>query len=127
MPTNSYSVGDIRTVFAATENRIAAWSRLCAALNSWLFGRASGPHRFLDLHRILMLRRETVIDEDHGDVRAMRDLADEPLVGVEAAEDPAAAVEVHHCRQAIHRPARTDDMDFGSTQSARLESFAPRY
>jgi hypothetical protein len=34
MPTTSFSSGNIRTIFAASVNRIAACSRLCAALYS---------------------------------------------------------------------------------------------
>ena len=41
------SSGFIRTIFAAKEKMMAAWSRLCAAEYSWLFGllRAGGPQR----------------------------------------------------------------------------------
>jgi hypothetical protein len=44
-PTAPLMSGDMRTILAASANRTAAWSLLCAALNSWLLRRASGPHR----------------------------------------------------------------------------------
>jgi len=47
MVTARASTGFRRTIFAANEKIMAAWSRLCAAEKSWLFGlfRAGGPHR----------------------------------------------------------------------------------
>jgi hypothetical protein len=60
-----------------------------------------------------MLRREAVIHEDHGHAGAVSDLADKPLMRIEAAEDPAATVEIHHRRQALLDPAWTDDVDVG--------------
>ena len=60
----------------------------------------------LDRGRVLRFGRETVVREHHRSVRADRELADQPVVGVCVAEHPARAVNVDDHRQRSGGAAR---------------------
>ena len=70
-----------------------------------------GREGLLDRHRILGLRGAVVVHEHHGGVGSDRDLAGHAVVRLLVAQDPAAAVEVHHHWQGSLGPFGPDDAD----------------
>ncbi len=58
---------------------------------------------------IARLWRRRIVDEDHRGLRAVGDLTHEAVVGLFVAQDPAAAMEVHHHRQGAGCALRPDD------------------
>ena len=62
-----------------------------------------------DRDGVLCFRRTAHFDEYHGHPRAHADLADQSVMCMHITENPAAAVEVHECREQIASRPRAND------------------
>ncbi len=74
----------------------------------------------LDLGGVLRLGGPVVDREDPGRVRADGEFAEEAVVGLVVAEDPAGAVDVEHHRQRPRSALRTDDAGGDGAPGARV-------
>ena len=78
--------------------------RVAAELGDVLGGPAGGGEAVVDGGRERRLGREPVVDRQHDDVGLAADPAALVVVGVEVADDEAAAVEEHQRRERARRP-----------------------